>query len=177
MDALALMLTKVGVRSHSKILVVEDGVGILTTAVAERLGGAAEQCVQSAPHTHATPTRTQAMGESSTCFRAPSPSLSCCGGSAAALRPTPLTARPRWSRLSLAYRSQASQSSRHNRSALAFQRTLLSALPTISDARSLSQASSPRDAGDTDTADADARWPVLPTADQASRWMRGGCDG
>ena len=52
MDALALMLTKVGVRSHSKILVVEDGVGILTAAVAERLGGAAEQCVQSAPASH-----------------------------------------------------------------------------------------------------------------------------
>ena len=55
MDALALMLTKVGVRSHSKILVVEDGVGILTTAVAERLGGAAEQCVQSAPRLTLTP--------------------------------------------------------------------------------------------------------------------------
>lgn len=173
------MLTKVGVRSHSKILVVEDGVGILTTAVAERLGGACGRAVcRSARESHSWHSHcTQAMGESSTCFRAPSPSLSCCGGSAAALRPTPLTARPRWSRLSLAYRSQASQSSRHNRSALAFQRTLLSALPTISDARSLSQASSPRDAGDTDTADADARWPVLPTADQASRWMRGGCDG
>ena len=179
MDALALMLTKVGVRSHSKILVVEDGVGILTTAVAERLGGACGRAVcRSARESHSWHSHcTQAMGESSTCFRAPSPSLSCCGGSAAALRPTPLMARPHWSRLSLAYQSQASQSSRHNRSALAFQRTLLSALPTISDARSLSQASSPRDAGDTDTADADARWPVLPTADQASRWMRGGCDG
>lgn len=38
-DGLGLMLTKVGVRAHSKIVVFEEGVGLLTSAVAERLGG------------------------------------------------------------------------------------------------------------------------------------------
>ena len=38
-DGLGLLLTKVGVRSHSKMAVFEEGVGLLTSAIAERLGG------------------------------------------------------------------------------------------------------------------------------------------
>ena len=38
-DALGLMLAKAGVRAHSKVLVLEDGIGLVTAAAAERLGG------------------------------------------------------------------------------------------------------------------------------------------
>lgn len=38
-DALAQILAKAGVRAHSKVLVMEDGIGLVTAAAAERLAG------------------------------------------------------------------------------------------------------------------------------------------
>jgi hypothetical protein len=38
-DALGLLLTKSGVRAHSKVLILEECSGLVTAAVAERLGG------------------------------------------------------------------------------------------------------------------------------------------
>lgn len=51
-DGLGLLLTKVGVRAHSKMAVFEEGVGLLTSAIAERLGGT----TPSSPALHNTQT-------------------------------------------------------------------------------------------------------------------------
>jgi hypothetical protein len=48
-DGLGLLLAKVGVRAHSKMAVFEEGVGLLTSAIAERLGGAT-LCTPTAQH-------------------------------------------------------------------------------------------------------------------------------
>jgi hypothetical protein len=51
-DGLGLLLTKVGVRAHSKMIVFEEGVGLLTSAIAERLGGVqSTSCEPSHPDT------------------------------------------------------------------------------------------------------------------------------